>query len=866
MDFKPLLRMLERIQGARDDSDTSLFFDLLYMGEMLLKLVGAGLVAAVGDDRERHRYRQIHRLVRADGLGEWSEAINEVLTGPPSQFLTPEARTEQKELTRRTTSGEWQFDAVYLLHKCIGSVDAAFEDLPTRVSASRWFEYFAILRNRTRGHGATTASKCYKLCPDLNHSIELVWLNHALFKRQWAYLHRNLSGNYRVTKLVQSADKFDYLKSERSANLRDGVYVFFDKPHLLELIRSDVDATDFLFPNGAFDGKRYELISYISDTRTEGDATPYLIPASQLPDSETQGLKALDFQGKCFGNLPPTRAHYIARATLERELTDVLCDDRHPMVSLVGAGGIGKTWLALSVLHDVCEKDRFVAILWFSARDIDLLPQGAKVVKRSILTERDIAEQFVELMQPKEAEGQGFNRLDYLASALSKSTDGPVLFVLDNFETVRSPAELFAWLDTYIRLPNKLLITSRSREFKADYPVVVHGMSEQECEALVDSTADALGIRHLLTNDYRSDLYHESDGHPYVIRVLLGEVAKAGKIGQIRRIVASKEEILDALFERTFSDLSPVAKRVFLTLCNWRSTVPQLAVEAVLLRPENERMDVAEAIEELVRSSFIELSVSAEDRTGFLTVPLVAAIFGERKLEVSAWKNAIEADTAILHTFGAAQQSDVRHGIKPRVERMFRHVATSVSQGAEQLDSYLPMLEFVARKYRPAWLLLASLYEESGLTQGIQKAIESVRYFLESGPSVPDKQAAWNRLASLCHRAGDYPGEVHALVEMCELPDTPYEGISNAANRVNQLFKQRYLALESDERQIVFRRLVAVMEERIEEADATDCSRLAWLCLHLHDEQKARQYTEEGLQLDSTNEHSLRLAERLQMV
>jgi hypothetical protein len=42
------------------------------------------------------------------------------------------------------------------------------------------------------------------------------------------------------------------------------------------------------------------------------------------------------------------------------------------------------------------------------------------------------------------------------------------LFVFDNFETVRSPAELYIWIDTYVRPPDKVLITTRFRDFKGD--------------------------------------------------------------------------------------------------------------------------------------------------------------------------------------------------------------------------------------------------------------------------------------------------------------------------------------------------------------------------------------------------------------
>ena len=184
-------------------------------------------------------------------------------------------------------------------------------------------------------------------------------------------------------------------------------------------------------------------------------------------------------------------------------------------------------------------------------------------------------------------------------------------------------------------------------------------MNEPESEELIRTTSQNLGIQHLLTESYKTELYQELNGHPYVMKVLLGEVAKAGKLVRVERIVAARDDILDALFERTYSGLSPVARRVFLTMCNWRSSIPTLALEAVLLRPINERMDVENAVEELGRSSFVELTSSEEDKEQFVTVPLAAAVFGKKKLSTYSMKSAVEADLQLLHAFGAAQQSDI---------------------------------------------------------------------------------------------------------------------------------------------------------------------------------------------------------------
>jgi hypothetical protein len=150
-----------------------------------------------------------------------------------------------------------------------------------------------------------------------------------------------------------------------------------------------------------------------------------------------------------------------------------------------------------------------------------------------------MAKEFVRLLQPADAQEKGFDAPRYFAEQMTRSNIGPILFVFDNFETVRTPAELYTWLDTYIRLPNKVLITSRIREFKGDYPIEVLGMSETESDELILSTSVSLGIDRLLTQEYKSDLYQEAGGHPYVMKVLLGEVAKSGRLSKVARIVAT---------------------------------------------------------------------------------------------------------------------------------------------------------------------------------------------------------------------------------------------------------------------------------------------------------------------------------------
>ncbi|WP_211271595.1 hypothetical protein, partial [Streptomyces exfoliatus] len=94
--FLPVNRMLERANLARQESDTAYFFDLLYLGEMLVKVLAVELLAALQSDRERHRYAAVSELVRAESIGRWAELLDQLTSGPATQHLVPAGRDSQR--------------------------------------------------------------------------------------------------------------------------------------------------------------------------------------------------------------------------------------------------------------------------------------------------------------------------------------------------------------------------------------------------------------------------------------------------------------------------------------------------------------------------------------------------------------------------------------------------------------------------------------------------------------------------------------------------------------------------------------------------------------------------------------------------
>ena len=526
----PLQSMLDRTEKEKFESDAGYFNALMYLGEAVMKFAVAGLVAAVQDDLDRNRYRLEYQLVRADGLGIWDQVLDELLVGSSSQFLDPASIPTKRALTERVPDGTWQFRALQGLSVSLEAVHlGSSQQTSGKIQGRSWFKDFVVLRNGTRAHGAPPPSALGNACPTLAKSINEIVSNLPLFSLPWAYLYRNLSGKYRVTTWGEASDVLDNLRRDASFVFDNGVYIELTSLRRLALVDSDPEGSDYWLANGAFNSNKFEMLSYLTNERTNKPSSPYLQPAEELPTSETEGLGHLNTRGSTFTNVPGPIANYVPRIQLEKELNEQLRDlERHPIITLTGRGGIGKTSTALEVIMNIVDSDNcpYDVVVWFSARDIDLLPSGPKAVKPQGLSVNDFAAEYTNLLVPSEMNLEGFNRQEYLGKQLAGETIGPTLFVFDNFETTSSQVEVFKWLDTYIRGPNKVLITSRSRGFTGDYEVQVPAMAQSEAEELITQTAKAVGVNHLINSEYREELVRESNGHPYVIKLMIGEVAR----------------------------------------------------------------------------------------------------------------------------------------------------------------------------------------------------------------------------------------------------------------------------------------------------------------------------------------------------
>lgn len=859
-----LARVAARLNLIGPDSSGDTFLATSYVVESLMKTMAIALCAGIRQSSSSAAYKFEYDLIRADGLGNWVAVITNCTSQSYAGYVDAELQPLIAWLSQKRTRPEdqWARDLSANCGKILKLLGAGEGDQPTKLTIRFILSQLVQIRNKTKAHGAVgpeffeTANRVYV------DVVEALLLHCPLCQWEWFHLSsRPSKETLRAFSLRGVAP--DYVPKGQAEGLRPlepGVHFrTHDRGQLFhsgDLIRTNLECHSFWMPNGGFNVKgSAEFLDYADGKVQAFDASRYLNPPAPLPRSATEGVPALEIFSNLFGNLPAAPAGYVERPRLQDELLQRLTDHNHAIITLHGRGGIGKTSLALFAAHRLAQEDKppFDYILWFSARDLELRPGGPSEVRRAIPNLAEVAKLTGEMLGIE-------SKVDVLAEVLQdprRVSNKGILLIFDNFETLDDPRGVHKFLDTHTHLPNKVLITSRERAFKGDFPIEVGGMELLEAQRLLKQEARVLNVETIITDDVIEDIHEYTDGHAYVMRVLLGEIAKDGRWVPLKSLVPRRGDLLNAVFERSFNRLTQSGRCVFLTVANWRSIVPELALLVVLGQRE---LDVEDGVEECVRLSLIIRRELADGQYCYLA-PELAKLFAKKKLDGDPDRLLINEDLALLREFGAI---DPAHAGTTRtdkivgsfVARCMERVSSAGPEIVQRLDETLLR---IAELWPQGWIALASLRQKASAQDGdiayaLRRAVEEMPY---------DK-STWLARAEHAKSLCDETTYIASLVSAVEADPSDPELLREVAFQLCQYVAAHTWEIPQARRGVYLASVRSHMEKIADKLDSTGLSRLAWLFLLEGDSTNGWKYANKGLSKDSINTHCLKIVERLE--
>ena len=341
-------------------------------------------------------------------------------------------------------------------------------------------------------------------------------------------------------------------------------------------------------------------LNHLHDTQERLSTDPGSVFSLEIPDYWQ------DRTAKPVHNLPVAEfddTGFLGRHR-DRESLTRLIKSPHPVITVVGEGGVGKTALALRCLYDlVGEADRnpFDAIVWVSLKTTALTFGGTKEVRDSVvnamgLLRRTSEELGVPLAQSANAQELLKEILDYMAAF-------KILLAIDNLETL-TMGDL---RDLLVDLPlgSKVLLTSRVPlgEFEVRY--TLDRMDDVTAMLLARRYANLLNVS-LIAAAPEPQLKAYVDalfGNPLLIKWFVGAVS--GGVDPERLLSTQPGEFDNAVafcFQNLYDRLTDTERQVLLTIAAARK--PLTRGELILLLKRSVPT-VEEALSRLSNSSMV---------------------------------------------------------------------------------------------------------------------------------------------------------------------------------------------------------------------------------------------------------------------
>lgn len=343
------------------------------------------------------------------------------------------------------------------------------------------------------------------------------------------------------------------------------------------------DFLDFLFEVGEHPEKVVlpTPIEFLSDNDPIQSNIPHNVPT---PD--------YDFEGG-----------FVGRDEDIKKVMSLLEGNLHRVITVSGAGGVGKTALALRIAQKYLRnsKKSFDGVVWLSAKETKLSTLGIEDVEPTVKSYEELLDTILSVMGYGVVDGSTEQKEQDIKTLFD--LHNTILIVIDNLETIRDERIINFILDSHPK--TKVLITSRTGLGQVERRHELLQLKEKEAVTLFRLIARDKKLNNLqsLHDDVIKTYVKKVACYPLAIKWVIGQVAIGKNINAvISSINETTSDISRFCFDQIFGALSNGSRKILCTLSMFDDAPASGVLNYVLNIPEASFED---SIRELILVSLV---------------------------------------------------------------------------------------------------------------------------------------------------------------------------------------------------------------------------------------------------------------------